>query len=64
MWAESGGVVLKEEEREVMEKGRIGALLSSVDAGHKDVLLKKINYNNYYLIVHIQCIHTCTLVLS
>ena len=35
MWAESGGVVLKEEEREVMEKGRIGALLSSVDTGRK-----------------------------
>ena len=35
MWAESGGVVLKEEDREVMEKGRIGALLSSVDAGRK-----------------------------
>ena len=35
MWAESGGVVLKEEEREVMEKGRIGALLLSVDAGRK-----------------------------
>ena len=35
MWTESGGMVLKEEDREVMEKGRIGALLSSVDAGHK-----------------------------
>ena len=34
MWTESGGMVLKEEDREVMEKGRIGAL-SSVDAGHK-----------------------------
>ena len=43
MWAESGGVVLKEEEdREVMEKGRIGALLSSVDAGRKDALLKNL----------------------
>jgi hypothetical protein len=41
IWAESGGVVIKEEEREVMEKGRIGALLSSVDAGLKDVLLKE-----------------------
>ena len=29
-------MVLKEEEREVMEKGRIGALLLSVDAGRKD----------------------------
>ena len=28
-------VVLKEEDKEVMEKGRIGALLSSVDAGRK-----------------------------
>ena len=35
MWAEAGGVVLKEEDREVMEKGRIRALLSSVDAGRK-----------------------------
>ena len=43
MWAESGGVVLKEEEeREVMEKGRIGALLSSVDAGRKLALLKNL----------------------
>jgi hypothetical protein len=41
MWAGSGGVVLKEEDREVMEKGRIGALLSSVDAGLKDALLKE-----------------------
>jgi hypothetical protein len=41
MWAESGGVVLKEEDREVMENGRIGALLSSVDAGRKDALLKR-----------------------
>ena len=42
MWAESGGVVLKEEDREVMEKGRIGALLSSVDAGRKLALLKNL----------------------
>ena len=42
MWAESGGVVLKEEDREVMENGRIGALLSSVDAGRKLALLKNL----------------------
>ena len=51
MQAESGGVVLKEEEKEVMEKGRIGALL---DAGHNDVLVK----NNNYTILELCRAHT------
>ena len=34
-------MVLKEEEKEVMEKGRIGALL---DADRNDVLVKNNNY--------------------
>ena len=37
------------EEREVMERGRSRALLSSVDAGRKDALLKKIMIFNAYI---------------